>query len=73
MRYWDIRESIYLKNIENPNQINSSSLFREDRIYLEKGDIVKGQEQKDRLENIQRHDRKLREDQSKLRKKQSKI
>lgn len=61
VRYWDITENVYLKSFENPNQIQSSSLFREDRIYLEKQNLEKGQLEKDRLENIQRHDRKLRE------------
>ncbi len=61
VRYWDIRENVYLKHYENPNQIPSSSLFREDRIFLEKQIIEKGQMHKDRLENIQRSDRKLRE------------
>jgi hypothetical protein len=72
VRYWDIRDSVYLKTYDNPNQRKSSSLYREDRIYLEKGEISKGQEQKERLENLQRYDRKLREAQTKLRKKQSK-
>jgi hypothetical protein len=37
---------------------------------LEKGNIEKGQINKDVLENLQRQDRKLREAQAKLRKKQ---
>lgn len=61
VRYWDIRENVYLKSFESPNQIPSSSLFREDRIYWEKQNLEKGQFHKDRLENLQRHDRKLRE------------
>ncbi len=61
VRYWDIRENVYLKSYDNPNQITSSSLFREDRIYLEKQNIEKGQFHKERLENLQRHDKKLRE------------
>lgn len=71
-RYWDIRETVYLKEYDNPNQRASSSLYREDRIYLEKKNVKKGQENKERLENLQRHDRKLRENQAKLRKKMSK-
>jgi len=61
VRYWDVNENVYLKSFENPNQFPSSSLFKEDRIYLEKQNLEKGQEHKDRLENLQRHDRKLRE------------
>ena len=72
VRYWDIRESVYLKEYDNPDQKASSSLFREDRIYLEKNELVKGQINKEKLENLQRNDRKLREAQAKLRKKQAK-
>ena len=42
-------------------QIPSSSNYREDRILLEKGLKVEAQSAKEKLENIQRHDRKLRE------------
>ena len=61
-----------MNKYDNPNQRASSSLYREDRIYLEKGYTEKGQVQKERLENLQRYDRKLREAQEKLRNKQSK-
>ncbi len=67
-RYWDIRETNYLNIYDNPNQLLSSSLFREDRIYLEKQDLEKGQINKNKLEELQRHDRKLREEQAKLNK-----
>lgn len=46
-------------------QIPSSSNFREDRILLEKGLMDAAQVAKEKLENIQRHDRKLREKYSK--------
>jgi hypothetical protein len=46
----------------------SSSLLREDRIILAKGDIDNAQIAKDKLENIQRYDRKLREMYSKQKK-----
>jgi hypothetical protein len=72
IRYWDIRENVYLKNYENGNQFLSSSLFREDRIYLEKQNLVLGQIYKEKLENIQRHDRKLRESYEKQMKKEIK-
>jgi len=42
-------------------QLPSSSIYREDRVLLEKGDIEKAQLVKEKLENIQRGDRKLRE------------
>jgi hypothetical protein len=42
-------------------QLPSSSLYRRDRILLEKGDIPQAQAAKEILENIQRGDRKIRE------------
>jgi len=40
----------------------SDSTFRTDLIYRKKmGDLVKGQSEKERLENIQRSDRKFRD------------
>lgn len=61
IRYWDIRENIPIKEIEILNQLKSSSLYRQDRIFLKKGDMAKAQESKEVLENLQRNDRKLRE------------
>ena len=46
-------------NIEK--QLPSSSLYREDRVLLEKGLIEQAQSAKEKLENLQRGDRKLRE------------
>jgi hypothetical protein len=60
-RYWDLRENPTLKAYEVAKQPRSSSLFREDRICLEKGRLEEGQSEKERLEHLQRHDRKLRE------------
>ena len=42
-------------------QLPSSSIYREDRIKLEKGLMEEAQISKEILENIQRGDRKLRE------------
>jgi len=42
-------------------QLPSSSLYREDRVKLEKGLKEEAQLSKEKLENIQRGDRKLRE------------
>jgi hypothetical protein len=68
-RYWDVRENIPIEKIEiNPPLLPSSSVYRTDRIFLQKSylkikldNIEKAQENKDSLENIQRNDRKLRE------------
>jgi hypothetical protein len=61
IRYWDIRENINLNAFDIAKQPASSSLFRPDRMFLEVGNIEDGQKEKERLENIQRADRKLRE------------
>jgi len=60
-RYWDIRENIKIKNIEISGQLPSSSTFREDRILLEQRKMEQAQQTKEKLEDIQRGDRKLRE------------
>ena len=67
-RYWDLRQNPTLQAYEIAKQPPSSSLFREDRICLEKGRLDEGQNEKERLEHLQRHDRKLREHFSKLHK-----
>lgn len=72
-RYWDIRENVPIKvfylfknqSLNLERQLPSSSIYREDRILLEKGDILQAQVSKEKLENIQRGDRKLREKYSK--------
>lgn len=61
VRYWDLREHKDIQSYEIMEQPLSSSLFREDRYCLECGKIDKGQTEKERLENLQRYDRKLRE------------
>jgi len=69
VRYWDVRDNIPVKRYEVYNQLKSSSLFREDRVLLEKRQNEEAQAAKEKLENIQRADRKLREKFSKLTKK----
>jgi len=46
-------------NVDNP--LPSDSKFREDLTELLNGNEVKAEEEKDRLEVLQRRDRKLRE------------
>jgi len=67
-RYWDLRENPTMEAFEISNQPKSSSLFREDRVCLEKGRLELGQSEKERLEHLQRHDRKLREHHNKSQK-----
>lgn len=61
IRYWDIRENFPIKFIELDKNLPSSSLYREDRILLEKEILVEAQDVKEKIENQQRADRKLRE------------
>jgi len=60
VRYWDIRESTSVNMITNNNQINSSSIHREDRNHLINGNMREAQIAKDKLEGAQRNDAKLR-------------
>lgn len=60
-RYWDIRENFPIKIIDLNDTLPSSSIFREDRILLEEGKLDEAQIVKEKIENIQRADRKLRE------------
>jgi len=61
VRYWDIRENLNMRDIEVPKQPLSSALYRDDRLYLADGQIDLAQKAKEKLENIQRLDRKFRE------------
>lgn len=60
-RYWDIRENFPISLIELEKNLPSSSLYREDRKLLEINQVEEAQISKDKIENIQRSDRKLRE------------
>jgi len=61
IRYWDIRDNIDIKTIEPEKQLASSSLYREDRQFIEQNNVEAGQKAKEKLEDIQRHDKKLRQ------------
>ena len=61
IRYWDIRNNFPIKIIETSNQLQSSALYRKDRKYLEEGNLIEAQLEKEKLEKIQRNDRHLRE------------
>ena len=61
VRYWDIRENYPIQLIELDNGLPSSSIYRQDRVSLEENKLQEAQENKEKLENIQRADRKLRE------------
>ncbi len=59
-RYWDIRENYPIAFIELENNLPSSSIYREDRILLEEEKLEEAQIGKEKIENIQRNDRKQR-------------
>jgi len=61
IRYWDIRENIEIKSFEGEKQLKSSSIYREDRILLGENKVDEAQKAKDKIEDVQRYDRKLRE------------
>jgi len=60
IRYWDIRENVEIKSIEVEKQLLSSSIYREDRILLGENKVEEAQKMKDKIEESQRNDRKLR-------------
>jgi len=61
IRYWDIRENIDIKSFEVEKQLKSSSIYREDRILLGENKVQEAQKMKDKVEDLQRYDRKLRQ------------
>lgn len=60
-RYWDIRRNVDIEPYPVKKQLPSSSIYRDDSILLFERKLDEAQEAKDRLENLQRNDRKLRE------------
>lgn len=70
-RYWDIRE-VTPFSYKPFYMLPSDSQNRLDLIELSKGNLNQAQIFKDELENLQRTDRKLREDYAKISKKATK-
>ena len=60
VRYWDIRRNIDIEPYPVVPQIKSGSIYREDSLLLYEKKLDEAQEAKDKLENLQRHDRKMR-------------
>ena len=60
VRYWDIRRNIDIEPYPVKPQLKSGSIYREDSLLLYERKLDEGQEAKDKLENLQRHDRKMR-------------
>lgn len=61
VKYYDIRKDLPDKIIDDIYPLNSNSNYREDLLYRKKCDLSRSQIEKERLEVIQRGDRKLRE------------
>ena len=59
-RYWDIRKDIDIEAYPVKKQLQSSSIYREDSNLLYERKMDEAQEAKETLENLQRHDRKMR-------------
>lgn len=60
VRYWDIRSNIDIEPYPVKDQLKSSSIYREDSNLLYERKLDEAQAAKEKLENIQRADRKLR-------------
>ena len=60
--YWEINNTSTPKLVPEPNPLLSDSRFREDLVEFLKNNIEEAEKQKERLEIIQRGDRKLREE-----------
>lgn len=63
--FWDIRANYPITIIQKSKNLPSSALDREDRKLLESGKFNEAQEAKEKIENRQRYDRKLRKEYSK--------
>lgn len=64
VRYWDIREQAQIwfpVSAMGSKSLPSDSTKRLDSVTLRTGDVDQAQIQKENLENLQRHERKLRE------------
>ncbi|CAI2382818.1 unnamed protein product [Moneuplotes crassus] len=67
--YWQLDKCHMIKPIIPSKCLPSDCRFREDSVAFGEGDLVWSQKEKERLEELQRADRKLRQDQAKLRRK----
>jgi len=54
-------KNVEIKSIEVEKQLLSSSIYREDRILLAENKVEDAQKMKDKVEESQRNDRKLRQ------------
>ena len=60
-KVFDVDKDKYIKFEYEPNPLPSDANYREDIIYRRLDNVPRSQNEKERIENIQREDRKLRE------------
>lgn len=63
--YYNVDNDKYVKYELEPNPLPSDCMYREDVVYKRLGNIARSQNEKERLEVLQRKDKKLREKPSK--------
>jgi hypothetical protein len=59
--FYNVDKDQYLKYELEPNPLPSDCMYREDVVYKRLGNIARSQNEKERLEVLQRKDRKLRD------------
>jgi hypothetical protein len=69
VRYWDIRRNIDIDYYPVKDQIKGSSIYREDCQLLYERKMQEAQKAKEKIEELQRYDKKLRDNWEKERKK----
>jgi hypothetical protein len=69
VRYWDIRRNIDIDYYPVKDQIKGSSIYREDCQLLYERKMQEAQKAKEKIEELQRYDKKLRDTWEKERKK----
>ena len=69
VRYWDIRRNIDIDYYPVKDQIKGSSIYREDCQLLYERKMPEAQKAKEKIEELQRYDKKLRDTWEKERKK----
>lgn len=67
-RYWDARDQEIFQLKQSKNVLPSDACFRKDLQVMLTGNIDGAQEEKERLENLQRHDARLRAENAKKKK-----
>lgn len=59
--FYNVDKDQYLKYELEPNPLPSDCMYREDVVYKRLGNVARSQNEKERLEILQRKDKKLRD------------